>query len=448
MNQAMSVKASLPKGTRDFLPRSVRQRAYVIDIIKRVYEAHGFEPLETPAIENIETLTGKYGEEGDQLLFKILKRGAKAATGECDLGLRYDLTVPLSRVVAMHFNDLPRVFKRYQIQPVWRADRPAKGRFREFYQCDIDVIGATSNLVEIDLLTAVAEVFDRLGFSDTTIRINDRRILRGLIAVSGIPPELEVDAITAIDKIDKIGPDGVRKEFNNRGVDADAGEALLNTLQRLQGTNTDLLNDMRSLFAEREDAHDAVEGLQTILDGLLASDVAAERIRIDPALARGLGYYTGPIYEVNSPGLAGSLGGGGRYDNLIGMFLGRDIPACGVSLGLERILVIMDERNMFPTRTHRLDVMVANFSSTTHLQTLALATTLRRAGLSVDLYPKKDKPAKQFKYANRRNIPFVTLIGRDEGRDGIVAVKNMTSGEQVTLPPSEVAAPLPKHLAE
>jgi histidyl-tRNA synthetase len=437
----MAVNASIPKGTRDFLPRDVWRREHVIGVIRKVYEAHGFEPLETPAIENIETLTGKYGEEGDQLLFKILKRGAKAGSGECDLGLRYDLTVPLARVVAMHQNSLPRFIKRYQIQPVWRADRPARGRFREFYQCDVDIVGSASALVEVDLLSALGEVFDALGFANATIKLNDRRILRGLVEVSGVPLEKELDAVTAIDKLDKIGADGVRAEFLKRGIEADAGAALLVLLQRLAGlSRQDVLEQMAAAFEGKRDALAGVESLRLIIDGLNAAGLGAVSAQVDPYLARGMSYYTGAIFEVTTPDLGGSLGGGGRYDKLIGMFKGQDVPACGASLGLERILLVMDERGMFPAHKGGGDVMIAYFSPEVVGATLGLGAALRRAGLRVDLYPQKDKLGKQFEYANSRGVRFVAVIGPDEQASGQVKLKDMISGAQATMPQAEAAA--------
>lgn len=443
----MGVDANIPKGTRDFLPLSVLRREYVIDIIRGVYRRYGFEPLETPAIENLETLTGKYGEEGDQLMFKILKRGAKAATGECDLGLRYDLTVPLARVVAMYQNDLPRIFKRYQIQPVWRADRPGRGRFREFYQCDIDVVNAKGFLAEVDLLAAVFDAFAELGFGDEVrIRINDRRILRGIIDACGIAAELETDAITAIDKLDKIGMDGVRKELDQRGISDASAEQLMALLKTLADasdeSSTQVLAAMRQAFEGDETALGAVDNLESIRDRLEPLGVDPERLQIDPYLARGLSYYTGPIYEVSLPDLAGSLAGGGRYDTLIGMFLGRDIPAVGLSLGLERILVVMEERGMFPEWTTSTQLMIGCFSSRTSAQTLALAREARAAGIAVDLYPQKDKLKKQFKYADQRGIPFVALIGPDEADKGVATLKNMATGEQQTYTPAELVAHL------
>lgn len=437
----MAVSASIPKGTRDFLPRDVWRREHVIGVIRRVYEAHGFEPLETPAIENIETLTGKYGEEGDQLLFKILKRGAKASSGECDLGLRYDLTVPLARVVAMHQGSLPRFLKRYQIQPVWRADRPARGRFREFYQCDVDIVGSASALVEVDLLGAIAEVFEALGFGGATIKLNDRRILRGLVEASGVPLAQELDAVTAIDKLDKVGAEGVRAEFVKRGIEAAAGDALLALLADLAGLpQQDALARMEAAFEGRADALAGVAGLREILSGLEAAGTGGVQVQVDPYLARGMSYYTGAIFEVTTPDLGGSLGGGGRYDKLIGMFKGQDVPACGASLGLERLLLVMEERGMFPPHQGGSDVMVAYFSPQTVGAGLGLAGALRRAGVRVDLYPQKDKLGKQFEYANSRGVRLVAVIGPDEQAAQLVKLKDMVSGEQVTVPQAEAAA--------
>src|SRR6185295_913172 len=334
-----------PSGTRDFLPDEIRRREYVIGVVRDVYEKYGFEPLETPAFENIETLLGKYGEEGNKLIFKILKRGEHEHTGEADLALRYDLTVPLARVVAQYQNELPRFFKRYQIQPVWRADRPARGRFREFFQCDIDALGTTSTLVEVEILSAVSEVLQRLGFGDFIVRLNHRELLIALLKAAGIPPPLQDAALVAIDKLDKVGREGVEKELAGRGVPADVAGSCLDLfgLDFPEGMRAKLRDDERALYA--------INQLAEIRD--MASTTAAtagrgNNIQIDPSLARGLSYYTGTIMEINVPDLAGSLGGGGRYDGLVGMFLGRDVPACGFSLGLERIIVVMTERKMFP----------------------------------------------------------------------------------------------------
>jgi histidyl-tRNA synthetase len=432
-----------PGGTRDFLPAEIRRREYVVGIVRDVYERYGFEPLETPAFENIETLLGKSGEEGDKLIFKILRRGEHEGRGETDLALRYDLTVPLARVVAQYQSELPRFFKRYQIQPVWRADRPARGRFREFFQCDIDAIGTTSNLVEVELLAAVSDVLERLGFVDFTIRLNHRELLTGLLKTSGVPAALQGDALVAIDKLDKIGAAGVHAELVARGVDPGAAGMCLELFK------AEFPGGIRAPLHADERASYAIEQLETIAQ--LAEGTAAFRhIRVDLSLARGLSYYTGAIMEITVPDLAGSLGGGGRYDNLIGMFLGRDVPACGFSLGLERIIVVMTERNMFPAEIARgsVDVMVAIWNHETRDHSLALASELRRWGLRVDVYPEADKIGKQFKYAASRNVPFVALLGDDERARGDVAVKDLRTGDQKGLPRSEAAAYIRERLSD
>src|SRR6266542_3826932 len=389
-----------PSGTRDFLPDDIRRREYVVGVIRDVYERYGFEPLETPAFENIETLLGKYGEEGNKLIFKILRRGEHEATGEADLALRYDLTVPLARVVAEYHDKLPKFFKRYQIQPVWRADRPARGRFREFYQCDIDALGTTSLLVELEVLSAVSEALVRLHFETFDVRLNHRELLVALLGATGVPPAVHDEALVAIDKLDKIGVDGVRSELTQRGIAESA----------------------------------AVECLELFR----AEFPAALRRR----LAGGLSYYTGAIMEIAVPDLAGSLGGGGRYDKLVGMFLGRDVPACGFSLCLERILVVMAERNMFPAQIARgsVEVMVTIWSHATRGDSLAMADALRGAGLRADVYPEADKLGKQFKYASARHVPFVAILGDDERGRGEVALKNMGTGEQTSVRRGEAAA--------
>jgi len=413
----------------------VRRREYVIGVIRDVYEHYGFEPLETPAFENIETLLGKYGDEGNKLIFKILKRGEHEVTGEADLALRYDLTVPLARVVAQYQSELPRFFKRYQIQPVWRADRPARGRFREFYQCDVDAIGTTSTLVEVDVLAAVSEVLRRLGFDNFVIRLNHRELLTGLLTAAGVPAASHGEALVAIDKLDKIQRDGVIKDLEGRGIAAEVGARALDLFQ------LDVPVGMRLQLQQQERAVYAIDQLKEIV-ALSAGTPAAGRIQLDPSLARGLSYYTGAIMEIAVPDLAGSLGGGGRYDNLVGMFLGKDVPACGFSLGLERILVVMGERNMFPASVANaaLDVMVTIWNHESRAESLALAAELRTAGLRVDLYPEADKLGKQFKYASARRVPFVAILGDDERGKGEVAIKNLESGEQIAVKRSDAAA--------
>jgi histidyl-tRNA synthetase len=439
-----------PAGTRDFLPDDIRRRQYVIGVIRAAYEKYGFEPLETPAFENIETLLGKYGEEGNKLIFKILRRGDHEKSGEADLALRYDLTVPLARVVAQYQNELPKFFKRYQIQPVWRADRPAKGRFREFFQCDIDSIGSTSPVVEAEQLSAIAEVLTRLGFEDFVIRLNHRAALTALLECAGIAEPLQAGALVAIDKLDKIGVDGVRAELQARGVDAAAAMACLNFFV---GTSTDdprhagPLERLRNFIVSHRAAPTAVDRLDEIVS-LTDGTPAHGRIRVDPSLARGLSYYTGAIMEVAVPDLAGSLGGGGRYDHLVGMFLGRDVPACGFSLGLERIIVVMTERNMFPAAVSAgpVDIMVTLWNDAARSDALALASELRAGGLRVDVYPEADKLGRQFKYADARRVPFVAIVGDEERQRGDVAVKDLRSGAQTNVPRASASAFVQSHI--
>jgi histidyl-tRNA synthetase len=422
-----------PAGTRDFLPDDVRRREYVVRVVRDIYERYGFEPLETPAFENIETLLGKYGEEGNKLIFKILKRGEHEASGEADLALRYDLTVPLARVIAQYQNELPKLWKRYQIQPVWRADRPARGRFREFYQCDVDGIGSTSPLVEVEVLGAVSEVLRKLGFDNFAIRLNHRGILGALLRGAGVDPTRHGDALVAIDKLDKVGVDGVKQELVARGIPERSVPGLLNSFaeaRRLEWLRDHLANSDR----------EPVATVETILN-LCESTPAAGRVHLDPALARGLSYYTGAIMEITVPDLAGSLGGGGRYDNLVGMFLGRDVPACGFSLGLERIIVVMTERGMFPASVSGagVEVMVTVWNEDSRADAIALAAHFRGAGLRADVYPDADKLGKQFKYAASRNVPFVAIVGDDERAQGTVSIKDLRSGEQQIVARGEAA---------
>ena len=429
---------------RDFLPEDVRRRQYVIGVIADVYQRYAFEPLETPSVENLETLQGKYGEEGDRLIFKILKRGEGAETGQADLALRYDLTVPLARVVAEYRSKLPKFFKRYQVQPVWRADRPQKGRFREFYQCDVDAIGSLSMTVEAELLSAAADVFVKLGFSDFQIVVNHRKLLNAVLAHAGVPAELHGAALVVMDKADKIGVDGVRKELAEKGLSDDVATVLLEQLSGAPPANTaEWMNQQSSIL--NDDGKAGIEELRQIF-ALCQSTSAGPHLVLDRSLARGLSYYTGPIFEIRVPDLAGSLGGGGRYDNLIGMFSGESIPASGISLGLERILVVMGERNMFPQSvvSTPADVMVVQWFANRTNMYLSFATELREAGLRVELYPEapvedgKRVGDKQFKYASARGIPFVAVIGGDELANDTVAIKNMKTGEQHSVPRAEV----------
>ena len=440
---------------RDFLPADVRRRQFVIGTIARVYERYGFEPLETPAVENLETLLGKYGEEGNQLIFKILKRGEHEATGQADLALRYDLTVPLARVVANERAKLPRLFKRYQIQPVWRADRPARGRFREFYQCDVDALGSTSPVVEAELCAAAAEALEALGFRDFVIRLNHRQLLAGLLDVAGVPADRHGDALVALDKLDKIGADGVRAEFVTRGLPAESCDRLLAPYGAVaaeagagEAEGSGALDRLAAFCGEHPAAAPALANLREIVR-LSAATPAGPRLRIDPSLARGLSYYTGAIMEIAVPDLAGSLGGGGRYDNLVGIFSGQQIPACGFSLGLERILVVMGERGMFPpdVDTVAADVMVLQWNADTAADALRLAGELRAAGLRATVYPDADKLGKQFKYAAGIGIPVTAVVGDDERAAGTVTLKDLRRGVQETIARPSAAETVKQWLA-
>lgn len=461
-----SPKTQPARGMRDFLPADVRKREYVIGIIKQVYERYGFEPLETPAVENIETLMGKYGEEGNQLIFKILKRGEHEKTGEADLALRYDLTVPLARVVAQYQNELPKFFKRYQIQPVWRADRPARGRFREFYQCDVDVLGSQSMVVEAELISAASDALTALGFDDFAIRLNHRQVLTGILDQAGVPRDQHEAALVALDKMDKAGPEGVARELEQRGIIGEGAIKLMCFFEGLAGVekamqmvdlgnaardraayNADVLGRMVEFIGAHEVGASGVDELRQILQFAKASGVD-HRIKLDPTLARGLAYYTGAIIEINVTDLAGSLGGGGRYDNLVGMFLGKDVPACGFSLGLERIIVVMSEREMFHIISSPADVMITVWNDNSFAESLKLARELRNEGVRVDVYPEADKLGKQFKYASERGIAFVAILGDDERQRSEVALKNMLSGEQRSVKRDALAEILLKTLGK
>ncbi len=438
---------------RDFLPGQVRKREFVIGAIKSVYEKYGFEPLETPAVENLATLTNKYGDEGDQLMFKILKRGEKLARNLerggvrsedelSDLALRYDLTVPLARVIANNRNDLPKFFKRYQIQPVWRADRPARGRFREFYQCDVDTIGSDSVLVEAELCSAVGEIFDALGLDDIRIKVNHKGLLFALLEACGVKEEIRAGALVALDKLDKIGTDAVSKELLERGVEKASADALLGLFESNAGMNaTASLSEIEQFVGEIPGGKTAIRRLTALLE--LTGD---DRMEIDASLARGLSYYTGTIVEVvlTSGGFEGAVAGGGRYDGLIGMFGKEQIPAVGLSLGLERILMIMEERGLFPAEieTTPVDVMVTVWSEETYAQSFETAAALRGYGHRVLLYPQADKLGKQFKYADQLGIRFVCVLGEDEIEKSAVTVKNLESGTQKTVPRDEAAGQL------
>lgn len=446
-------------GMRDFLPLDVLRRNYVIDVIERVYQSYGFEPLETPIMERLETLLGKYGEEGDQLIFRVLKRGDKlqralssgpTENGVSDAGMRYDLTVPLARVVAEYRSQLPRYFKRYQIQPVYRADRPAKGRYREFMQCDVDVVGSNSQTVEAEVLAAGAQVLAALGFGSAdhpfALRLNHRGILRGLMEVSGIPVEKEGDALVAIDKLDKIGVDGVRKELDSRGIDSAAAEQLLATMTAAPQGNVESIAWLSDLLEGSELGSKGVNELKQVLAYSKGSP-AEPYLRVDPYLARGLSYYTGPIFEIEFPGFAGSGGGGGRYDELVGMFSSQSVPSCGFSLGLERILLLMEEQGMFPEKlAGQPQVLVTQFDESTVMASMQLAQQLRAVGLRVDLYPDTDRYGRQFKYAEERRIRYALLLSPRELENTVVAVKDLVTGEQVEVAHDQLVSWLQTHI--
>ncbi len=442
----MNLNVNPPGGTRDFLAGDLRKRRAVIKIIQEVYESFGFEPLETPAFENLSTLLGKYGEEGDQLLFRILLRGEKlqeavaqnadtdvpAERLYADLALKYDLTVPLARVMARYAGQLPKFYKRYQIQPVWRADRPAKGRFREFMQCDLDVCGSSALTVETEVLAAACTVLEKLQFKDFSVLLNHREVLRGLIEAAGIALELEGTALIAVDKWDKIGKAGVAEELVQRGVTAAAAQKLLSFLEKANALNENAarLSFLRQNLASPS-ALKGLDDLQTILQSSEATGNAS-RLALTPSLARGLSYYTGAIFEIVVPGVSGSLGGGGRYDNLVGMFAGRDIPACGFSLGLERILLLLEERGWFAETNAAIDIMFMNFPENLS-EILSLATRARRAGFICDVYPEAANLKAQFNYAAARQVRYVAFYGQREKESGQLRLKNQDDGAELDL---------------
>ncbi len=419
------------RGMRDFLPEDVRRREFVTRIIRDVYDRYGFEPLETPAAENIETLQGKYGDEGNKLIFKILKRGEHEASGQADLALRYDLTVPLARVVAEYQAKLPKLFKRYQIQPVWRADRPARGRYREFYQCDIDAIGSTSVVVEADMCAAASDVLERLGFTEFSIRLNHRGLLSRMLSVSGLPEDRHNAALVIIDKLDKIGRENVIAELMGVAT-AGANASKMVEMFLLEDVlpNDEKLRRLRRFLESSLVGTEPLQSIEQILT-LGAHTSAAKHFKVDPSLARGLSYYTGAIMEISVPDLAGSLGGGGRYDNLIGTFLGTDIPACGFSLGLERILVVMAERNMFPPSVEHasIDVVVAAMEDTAQPKMMELAALLRQLGhLRVEVFPDVVKKMDRlFKHADQRRAKYLAILGSRELESGTVSVRDIST---------------------
>ena len=443
----MAQKPSIPKGTRDFTPVEMAKRNYIFNTIREVFALYGFQQIETPAMEQMQTLMGKYGEEGDKLLFKILNSGdylAKVKPEElqdpqllplaarmCEKGLRYDLTVPFARFVVMHRDELQLPFKRYQIQPVWRADRPQKGRYREFYQCDADIVGSDSLLNEVELMQIVDTVFSRLGVR-VAIKINNRKILSGIAEVIGEAEKI-VDITVAIDKLDKIGIDNVNAELAANGVSPEAIEKLQPIL-RLSGNNDDKLNDISAVLALSEVGMKGVEEVRQILD-MLKNCSLRNAVELDLTLARGLNYYTGAIFEVKALDTAmGSILGGGRYDNLTGIFGMPGLSGVGISFGADRIYDVLNNLDLYPKDTiETAQLLFVNFGEKETAYCLPLAAACRAAGIRCEVFPDKAKMKKQMSYANAKSIPFVALAGDNEMAEGKVTLKDMDSGEQLLV---------------
>lgn len=452
----MATKPSIPKGTRDFSPAEMSKRNYIFNTIREAFHLFGFQQIETPAMENLSTLMGKYGEEGDKLLFKIqnsgdyfqgltdeelLSRNApKLASKFCEKGLIYDLTVPFARYVVMHRDELTFPFKRYQIQPVWRADRPQKGRYREFYQCDADIIGHNSLLNEVELLQLIDHVFEKLNIR-VAIKLNNRKILAGIAEVIGEPDKI-IDITIAIDKLDKIGLDGVVAELKSKGINDTSVEKLLPILQS-QGSNKEKLATIAQVLKGNATGEKGVEETSFILDTIAKLPMKSD-IELDLTLARGLNYYTGAILEVKAADVAiGSISGGGRYDNLTGVFGMEGVSGVGISFGADRIYDVMNQLDLYPADSiQTTKVMFVNFGEKEAQYSLGLLAQLRETGISAELYPGSDKMKKQMGYANNRNIPYVAIIGETEMNEGTITVKNMTNGEQKSMNIDEFIAAL------
>ena len=443
----MATKPGIPKGTRDFSPAEMAKRNYIFDTIREVFYTFGFQPIETPAMENFSTLMGKYGEEGDKLLFKILNSGdfgsglndeeVRQAHRICEKGLRYDLTVPFARYVVQHQNEITFPFKRYQIQPVWRADRPQKGRYREFYQCDVDIIGSRSLLNEVELISIVEKVFSKLGIN-VALKLNNRKVLYGIAEVMGHADKM-IDITVAIDKLEKIGLENVKSELAERGIEADA-VAKLEPILALSGSTAEKLAKLETILAESETGLKGIEELRTVFNATEALGINLE-VELDLSLARGLNYYTGAIFEVKAKDFAiGSICGGGRYDNLTGIFGMPDVSGVGISFGADRIYDVMVGLNLFPTEVSCVaKVLFINLGEAEALASLRCAKLLRDNGISTEVYPDSAKMKKQMEYANRREIPYVVIIGSNELAEGKATVKNMTTGEQNLVSFEEIA---------
>ncbi|WEK19154.1 MAG: histidine--tRNA ligase [Candidatus Pedobacter colombiensis] len=448
-----NIKPSLAKGTRDFSPQEMVKRNFIFDTVKKVFKKYGYAEIQTPSMENLSTLTGKYGDEGDKLIFKILNSGDYLSKVKPDLlaqansnamissisekALRYDLTVPFARYVVMHQNDISLPFKRFQVQPVWRADRPQKGRYREFYQCDVDVVGSDSLLNEAEFILIYQEALNNLGLKDFTIKINNRKILSGIAEVIG-KPELIIDMTVAIDKLDKIGLDGVIKELIERGFTADDIE-MLKPVILLEGTNEQKLDSLKSVLATSETGLTGIKEIETVFDYvnemLKADSSLRPNVELDITLARGLNYYTGCIFEVKTNEVAmGSIGGGGRYDDLTGMFGLKGLTGVGVSFGADRIYDVLQELNLFPESTAACTkVLISNFDQEAERYALPILQRLRMENIAAELYPASAKLKKQMSYADDKHIPCVVLIGSDEMQTGLLTLKDMHSGQQQKL---------------
>lgn len=442
------MKPSLAKGTRDFSAQEVYRRRYIISVLQKNFELFGFSPLETPSFENLSTLTGKYGEEGDRLIFKILNSGdylskiseqdliekdhKKLTPKVSDKALRYDLTVPFARFVAMNHGQLVFPYKRYQIQPVWRADRPQKGRFREFYQCDADVVGSESLWQEVELVQLYLKSFAELNL-DVKIHINNRKILSGLATYAGIAEQL-VDFTVALDKLDKIGKEGVIEELKSKNIPSEAIEKLEFLFSPLED-NLEYLSALKERFSDIEIGLKGIEELEFVIKQCLALGVSPKVLQFDITLARGLDYYTGAIFEVKSNEVQlGSIGGGGRYDNLTEVFGVKNIPGIGISFGLDRIYLVMEELNRFPQEvSQNVQYLFANYGEQEAFHSMDIIQQLRTKGVSAELYPEASKLKKQFTYAERKEIPYIVFVGEEEIKNKQVSIKNLATGEQKTI---------------
>ena len=435
----MAQKPSIPKGTRDFGPAEMVGRNYIFNIVKGVFRKYGYQCIETPSMENLSTLLGKYGEEGDKLLFRIQNSGEKAALAP-EKGLRYDLTVPFARFVVQHQNEISFPFKRYQIQPVWRADRPQKGRYREFYQCDVDVIGSKSMLNELELVQIVDDVFGQMGVR-VCIKINNRKILAGLAEVSGQPDKL-VDITVAIDKIDKIGLDAVKQELFEKGLTEQA-VSVIEPVLTLSGSTDEKLVKMQELLAASETGRKGLEEVSTLFS-LIAGAGISQPVELDLSLARGLNYYTGAIFEVKALDFTiGSICGGGRYDDLTGIFGLPNMSGVGISFGADRIYDVLAGLDLFPKdAAAAATVLFTNMGEREVAYSIPVAAALRAAGIASEIYPDNAKLKKQFEYADRKGIPYLAIVGDQEVSEGTVTLKNLATGEQRPVPKDALAAAL------